>query len=58
VQAWDIPLQPDPRSVDLPRYRTLLERAVQTVLDPIEQAAQPPAGLGAQWPLFENLPVP
>ena len=38
VRAWDVPGQPDPRSVDLPRYRTLLERAVQTVLAPIEQS--------------------
>jgi DNA polymerase elongation subunit (family B) len=38
VRAWDLPDQPDPRSVDLPRYRTLLARAVQTVLAPIEQS--------------------
>ena len=38
VRAWDIPDQPDPRRVDLPRYRTLLERAVQTILAPIEQS--------------------
>ena len=38
VRAWDAPGQPDPRSVDLPRYRTLLERAVQAVLAPIEQS--------------------
>jgi DNA polymerase II len=38
VRAWDVPDQPDPRSIDLRRYRTLLERAVQTVLDPVAQA--------------------
>ena len=38
VRAWDAPGSPDPRSLDLPRYRTLLERAVQTVLQPVEQA--------------------
>ncbi len=38
VCAWDAPERPDPRSVDVPRYRTLLERAVWTVLDPVEQA--------------------
>jgi len=38
VHAWDIPDQPDPRSVDVPRYRTLFTRAVQTVLDPIHQS--------------------
>jgi DNA polymerase-2 len=38
VHAWDVPDQPDPRSVDLPRYRILFNRAVQTVLDPIQQS--------------------
>ena len=38
VHAWDVPDQPDPRSVDLPRYRTLFNRAVQTVLAPIQQS--------------------
>jgi DNA polymerase-2 len=38
VSAWDVAAQPDIRSVDLPRYRTLLQRAIQTVLDPIQQA--------------------
>ena len=44
VHAWDVPARPDPRSkvpsmgIDLPRYRTLLERAVDTVLVPIEHS--------------------
>ena len=38
VRAWDIGERPDARSVDVRRYRSLLERAVQTVLDPIEQS--------------------
>jgi DNA polymerase II len=38
VRAWDVPDQPDPRSVNLPRYRTLLERAVDTILVPIEHS--------------------
>jgi DNA polymerase-2 len=38
VRAWDIPGQPDARTLDLARYRILLERAVQTVLVPIEQS--------------------
>jgi DNA polymerase-2 len=38
IQAWDVPDQPDPRRVDLARYRTLLERAIQTVLAPIQQS--------------------
>ena len=38
VSAWDVPDQPDIRSIDLPRYRALLQRAIQTVLVPIQQA--------------------
>ncbi len=38
VRAWDVPDQPDPRTVDLPRYRTLFQRAVETVLAPIQQS--------------------
>jgi len=36
VRTWDVPPPPDPHSVDLPRYRTLFERAVNTVLTPIQ----------------------
>ena len=38
VCAWDVQEQPDIRTIDLPRYRTLLQRAVDTVLAPIEQS--------------------
>jgi len=38
VCAWDVPEQPDPRSVDVRRYQTLLKRAVETVLAPIGQS--------------------
>lgn len=38
VRAWDVPDQPDPRTVDIARYHTLLQRAVQTVLAPIQQS--------------------
>jgi len=38
VSAWDVPEQPDTRCIDIPRYRTLLQRAVDTVLTPIEQS--------------------
>jgi DNA polymerase-2 len=38
VRAWDVPDQPDTRCIDLARYRTLLQRAVETVLAPIEQS--------------------
>jgi len=51
VRAWDLPAPPDPRTVDLPRYRTLLLRAAQTVLAPIQQSLE--AGQG--YPGSENL---
>ena len=35
ARAWDLPEEPDPRSVDLSRYRKLLLRAADTVLSPI-----------------------
>lgn len=35
VHAWDIPQQPDPRTIDLARYRTLLLRAAATILQPM-----------------------
>jgi DNA polymerase-2 len=38
VRAWDIEGSPDPRTLDLPRYHILLERAVQTVLQPVERS--------------------
>ena len=38
VSAWDGAGQPDLRSIDLPRYRVLLQRAVQTILAPIQQS--------------------
>lgn len=38
VRAWDVPEQPDVRCIDVGRYRTMVERAVETVLDPIQQS--------------------
>jgi DNA polymerase-2 len=38
VRAWDVSEPPDLRTVDLRRYRTLLERAADTVLNPIRQS--------------------
>jgi DNA polymerase II len=38
VRAWDVPAAVDARTIDLPRYRSLLERAVRTILDPVEQS--------------------
>jgi DNA polymerase-2 len=54
VSAWDAAAQPDPRAIDLPRYRLLLERAIQTVLDPIEQAV-PGGAILISPPLFPQL---
>jgi DNA polymerase-2 len=39
VRAWDVPQPPDPRSIDLKRYRILFERAVDTVLLPIQNSS-------------------
>lgn len=35
ARAWDLPEQPDPRTVDVPRYRRLLDRAVTILLEHI-----------------------
>jgi DNA polymerase II len=35
IHAWDLPEPPDPRTLDVPRYRTLLLRAAETVLKPM-----------------------
>lgn len=40
VRAWDVPDQPDPRCIDIRRYRVLFERAVQTVMAPIQQSVK------------------
>jgi hypothetical protein len=38
VSAWDVYARPDLRSIDLARYRVLLQRAVQTILAPVEKS--------------------
>ena len=35
ARAWDLPTPLDPRTVNIPRYRRLLNRAVDTVMEPI-----------------------
>lgn len=40
VHAWDLPQRPDPHRLDLARYRTLFQRAVDTVLLPVQQSLQ------------------
>ena len=40
VHAWDLPAPPDPRTVDVPRYAELLQRAADTILSPfIDESA-------------------
>ena len=55
ARAWDLPLPPDPRSVDVRRYRRLLLRAVDAVMEPIREfsfssifAEQQPALVGME----------
>ena len=50
VAAWDVPVPPDPRSIDLRRYLALRHPAVQTVLDPVAQSL--PGGLPTPADLF------
>lgn len=35
AQAWDVPTALDPRRVNIPRYRRLLTRAVDAIMEPI-----------------------
>jgi DNA polymerase elongation subunit (family B) len=35
VHAWDLPSPPDPRAIDVPKYRELILRAVLEVLQPL-----------------------
>ena len=55
VSAWDGTDQPDVRSIDLRRYRVLLQRAIQTILDPIQQVI--PQSKPAELVLFPALTV-
>jgi DNA polymerase-2 len=36
IHAWDLPDQPDPRTLDVPRYRALVQRAAETVLKSVD----------------------
>jgi len=40
--AWDLPTTFDPRMINIPRYRRLFDRAVDSVLEPI-------AGTDKSW---------
>jgi DNA polymerase-2 len=50
AHAWDSPTALDPRRVNIPRYRRLLIRAVETVLEPI-------TGKDKSWITQINQPV-
>jgi DNA polymerase-2 len=41
VYAWDQPTPLDARTVDVPRYATLVQRAAEAILAPIESACAP-----------------
>ena len=38
VHAWDLPVRPDPRMIDTPRYQELVLRAVHEILQPLNVA--------------------
>lgn len=53
ARAWDLPDPPDPRSVDIHRYRRLLFRAMDAVLEPIQGFSQPSMAAQAVQLAFE-----
>lgn len=53
VYAWDLPEAPDPRSLDLERYATLLVRAAHTVLEPFGLSEELVAGLAQRHPAHQ-----
>jgi DNA polymerase-2 len=58
ARAWDLPGQADPRLVDVKRYRRLLMRAVNHVLEPVMEMEDPLTAIEAsQLSFFEKLSV-
>ena len=56
ARAWDLPGQADPRMVDVKRYRRLLMRAVNHVLEPAMEMENPLAAIeAAQLSFFERI---
>lgn len=53
ARAWDLPDPPDPRSVDINRYRSLLFRAMDAVLEPVQGFSQPSMATQAVQLAFE-----
>jgi len=42
VHAWDLPTQIDPKTIDIQRYQTLLQRAIDTLLNTLAPTAPQP----------------
>jgi DNA polymerase-2 len=58
ARAWDLPGQADVRAVDVKRYRRLLMRAVNHVLEPAMEMEDPLAAIeAAQLSFFEKICV-
>lgn len=50
VRAWDLPEPPDPATIDIPRYSTLLLRAAHTILEPFGLQEETLPGLAQPQP--------
>ena len=57
ARAWDLPEPFDPRTVDVSRYRRLLDRAVNTLLEPMGWANGTCVNQPSQL-TFDSIPVP
>ena len=56
ARAWDLPGPADPRRVDVKRYRRLLMRAVNHVLEPVMEMEDPLSAIEAsQLSFFEKM---
>jgi DNA polymerase-2 len=56
ARAWDLPEQADPRAMDVKRYRRLLMRAVNHVLEPVMEMENPLGAIeAAQLSFFERI---
>ncbi len=50
VRAWDLPEPPDPATIDIQRYTTLLLRAAHTILEPFGLQEEVLPGLAQPLP--------
>ena len=51
VRAWDLPEPPDPATIDIPRYVTLLLRAAHAILEPFGMQEEVLPGLAQPRPV-------